>query len=1065
MTTSVRRSCHRVIIVVAAVLFYLVAGDVRAATFNWNGPGGVASFDDASNWSPVGGPPGSADEALFGIVGSHTVQFNSVKPTDTLELNVEKGNYSFRSDSTTLAAYSVTSAASTAQVSEATLNIGLSTAPVALDVTAILRADSNGTIRVNSNSSVSADDLFIGTLSGGSTNLVEVIGSGSSLTVNDGVVMGANGADAELTFNSGATGVLSKDTVLLNFTSANDTNALLQVLGGSTVTTDGIAVGVSSSTTAVQSGVLTVSGTGSTLSQTGTSGLLVGVANNPNLTAEVNVTSGGQFTSGTGNLRFRGTGALLVGTDSTFTANGPLLFESGATLAVGGMLNANQGLDFSAGSLNFFEGDLRVENGEFRPATDIDGNFVYLGAADSGLFTPATDLILGSGATFNLTGAVQIGATNRFARMRLEAGAQATTGDVDIGTLTLLDDWLGELEITGDNTQWDVQGVMDARYGKFDVADQATLLTDSAVLTTRSFSISGSADWSNAGSVDVTGGAQLSIESSATFSTHDASVVGTQVNVTGDGNLTTTGELLVSSGATVEIATGGAADTFSATVLGASSAVNVSDGSWLIQDGLAIGGSSASSLSSVRANLGGEVTNLGDTAINEGGRLTINLGTVNLDGEVSGSGSINFVFDGELNLNSPNLLLLANSTTDVLFVNDVRVDGAGYLAPGQNLSTVSELIVTTGGRFSAAGGDVQLGGLQVALGGQVTHSGGVFEVAGPVVTASGSSVIVSGNPTTTTLGDATKPNGVYIAGVFETGRHSVALLDANDAVFDSGALVTLGDELGSGELDAANGLTLDFGGNITGHGTVQTPNDPTRPLTNNGHIAGTSMAEPITLTGYVKGVGTCDNCVITGTDAPGFSPATVVRGSMSYQGVLEMEVGGLAAGQSDRIDHLLGAGQVMLGGELLIAHISGYQPAGGDVLTLITATGGISGTFATETLPAIGGGLAWDVVYQPAAVSLAVVGLAGDYNLDGQVNLADYTLWRDTLGQTGVGLAADGNGDTLVDAADYGVWKQNFGLSAAAGGLAAATVPEPASCLALLLLSIPFLAAHPAVRK
>ncbi|QDU89862.1 Arylsulfatase precursor [Pirellulimonas nuda] len=49
----------------------------------------------------------------------------------------------------------------------------------------------------------------------------------------------------------------------------------------------------------------------------------------------------------------------------------------------------------------------------------------------------------------------------------------------------------------------------------------------------------------------------------------------------------------------------------------------------------------------------------------------------------------------------------------------------------------------------------------------------------------------------------------------------------------------------------------------------------------------------------------------------------------------------------------------------------------------------------------------------------------GDYNLDGAVDAADYTVWRDTLGQkvppyTG----ADGNGDGVVDQADSEVWKQ-----------------------------------------
>jgi hypothetical protein len=83
-----------------------------------------------------------------------------------------------------------------------------------------------------------------------------------------------------------------------------------------------------------------------------------------------------------------------------------------------------------------------------------------------------------------------------------------------------------------------------------------------------------------------------------------------------------------------------------------------------------------------------------------------------------------------------------------------------------------------------------------------------------------------------------------------------------------------------------------------------------------------------------------------------------------------------------------------------------------------------------------------------------VTGLAGDYNGDGVVDAADYTVWRDTTGSTGPGLAADGNGDMTVDAADYAIWRANFGTSqAASSSLAAAAVPEPTAAW-LLLVSI-----------
>ena len=117
----------------------------------------------------------------------------------------------------------------------------------------------------------------------------------------------------------------------------------------------------------------------------------------------------------------------------------------------------------------------------------------------------------------------------------------------------------------------------------------------------------------------------------------------------------------------------------------------------------------------------------------------------------------------------------------------------------------------------------------------------------------------------------------------------------NTAVFDSAALVTLGDGLGSSAtLAAAAGLTLDFGANIAGFGTIDTPNDPADPLINNGHIAGASGAELITLPGYVKGVGTFANVVFSGSYAPGFSPAEVsISGDVAFAGtaVFQAELG------------------------------------------------------------------------------------------------------------------------------------------------------------------------------
>jgi hypothetical protein len=78
---------------------------------------------------------------------------------------------------------------------------------------------------------------------------------------------------------------------------------------------------------------------------------------------------------------------------------------------------------------------------------------------------------------------------------------------------------------------------------------------------------------------------------------------------------------------------------------------------------------------------------------------------------------------------------------------------------------------------------------------------------------------------------------------------------------------------------------------------------------------------------------------------------------------------------------------------------------------------------------------------------------AGDFNEDGTIDAADYTVWRDALGQSVTAWSgADGNGDGLVDGADYDIWQQNYGkmIPDLGGAGGAAAVPEP-NCWALIV--------------
>lgn len=73
---------------------------------------------------------------------------------------------------------------------------------------------------------------------------------------------------------------------------------------------------------------------------------------------------------------------------------------------------------------------------------------------------------------------------------------------------------------------------------------------------------------------------------------------------------------------------------------------------------------------------------------------------------------------------------------------------------------------------------------------------------------------------------------------------------------------------------------------------------------------------------------------------------------------------------------------------------------------------------------------------------------AGDFNGDGLVDAADYTVWRDNLNGNESVLGGAGDGSGNVDAGDYTLWKGNYG----GGGASSATaIPEPVSALMLIV--------------
>jgi hypothetical protein len=162
--------------------------------------------------------------------------------------------------------------------------------------------------------------------------------------------------------------------------------------------------------------------------------------------------------------------------------------------------------------------------------------------------------------------------------------------------------------------------------------------------------------------------------------------------------------------------------------------------------------------------------------------------------------------------------------------------------------------------------------------------------------------------------------------------------------------------------------------------------------------------------------------------------ATVAGYYPTSLGRLEIEIGGHVAGSE--FDRLLVDGEAMLAGILDVSLIDPagganvFIPSAGDTFEIVTATGGLSDSVFTSTsLPELSGGLFFDVLYGPNAVTL-MVSILGDFDLDGDVDGTDFLAWQ------------RGESPDPLSTSDLTVWEENYGNIALLSATST-TVPEP----------------------
>ncbi len=249
-------------------------------------------------------------------------------------------------------------------------------------------------------------------------------------------------------------------------------------------------------------------------------------------------------------------------------------------------------------------------------------------------------------------------------------------------------------------------------------------------------------------------------------------------------------------------------------------------------------------------------------------------------------------------------------------------------------------------------------------------------------------------------------------------------------------------------------------GVVTGFGTIDSPNDASRPLVNDGAIRADSE-QRIELRGYVTGVGSLERVLISGTDSPGPGTAKVNRGDVQYTGTLQIEIQGTAPGSGyDQLLHSRGSGVAELGGILELHLMDGFTPARADIFEILSATsllGAFDNVADGSRLDAIHGNGSFLVSYGAGSGAIILSDFRpplghGDLNLDGRVDRRDAALFVRKFGLTGATDVTDGDldHDGKTGLVDLMILQHHLGYISESPAASGSAVPEPATILLIL---------------
>lgn len=603
--------------------------------------------------------------------------------------------------------------------------------------------------------------------------------------------------------------------------------------------------------------------------------------------------------SGAGNVRLGARNLTLGGLNRTETISGAITEAGGDVPGTGGSLTK-----IGTGTLTLSGAST------YTGATTVNGGTLLL-----------TGSIAGAGAT--LVGVA--GGAN--GRLTVQGGATMTsTGDAIIGR----DGGVGEVRVTGPGSRWTIGGTLttSALGQRFQTGTSlGTLRIDAGGTVTSNGAIINQLQARS--SLVVVSGSGTTWNTGAFTANGTANLTGNLITVDGGATMNSTSSALFS-----RIGLSGAGTVWNSGALVVGSPSGINPGRLTIADGAVVNSASGQIGGAVQGTASGSTSS---------GVVDVSAGRWNVRGDLRiGIDALNF---GSLLLRSGGTVAIASGA------------GTAIVAGGSQL--------TIGGATTAAPGTLNAARVDLVSAAQLTfaHNSSAYLFA-PVISGSGNVNVTVG--TTILTGDSSAFAGtttIDAAGILQIGNGggggSLAGNIANNSVLvinRTGALTLGGLISGTGTFTQNGTVTTTLSGASTYTGAT-TLNGGTLLVT--GAIGGSAVTVNDTAT--LSGTGTVGPTTIAsgGSLAPGTSIGTLgVAGNLSFAtgSNFLVEVSPAAA---DRVNV---TGTASLAGTLNAIALGGTYTTG-QQYTVLTAGGGISGTFGSLVTQGSFGGLAPSLSY------------------------------------------------------------------------------------------------------